>query len=344
MAADLANPVPPPYKDRRGWLIAFGVLEILFAIFCLMLVVLVILVFTLPQFGNLNSSPQQHATQAAGLISAIVVYGSMAAMFLTIGVGSVGCRNWARIAMIVVSGSWLCMGVISTLGIALLFPEVMSRQNGVSPQAAHTAVVVMVVLMGALMVAMPSLLLFFYTRPSVRATCLARKTSQIPPARAAILINKVKPAGVPTPLIVLAVWQGLGVFSVFGFLMVRSTVIFGVVLHGLAAFSVLFSVAALSGYAAWAIYQRQALGWFLAVALTLYRLASIVATFAGRDMLQVFRDMGMREEQIQVFYMFPQMRWIIWISIVSVTTAYLALLVYTWKFFSRATPEAGWAA
>jgi hypothetical protein len=332
MTADHANPTRTTYRDRRGWLIAFGVFEILFAIFCTFIILVVVAVFTLPQFRNSNS--QQNATQAAGLVSAIVVYGSMAAVFLTIGIGSVRCRNWARIAMIVVSGFWLVVGVITTLVIAFLFPEILRQQNGVSAQAAHNMVIVMTGLMGALMVALPSLLLFFYTRPSVRDTCLARKTGKTHTASLPQLTPIVKLPGVPAPIIVLAVWQGLGVFSVLGYFKYHSTFVFGVVLHGLPAFSVLFSLTALSSYAAWAIYRRQAEGWFLALTLALFSLASNVATFAGRDMLQVCREMGMREEQIQVLYTFPQLRWIIWISAVPVTTAYLALLVYTWKFFS----------
>ncbi len=341
MTADLANPVPSPYKDRSGWLIAFGVFEVLIAFFCLMFVLFVILVLTLPQFRTAGSSAQHHVPQAAGLISATIVDGGSAAVFLILGVGSIRCRNWARIAMIVVSGFWLVVGALTTLVIALLFPSMMRQQSGVSPQAAHVGYIMMMALMGVLMVAMPGLFLFFYTRASVRATCLARKAGAASAAPGPNSTAIVTPTSVPGPIIVLAVWQGLGVFGVLGFFMVRSTLFFGVVIHGLPAFLVLISLSTLSGYAARSIYQRRLVGWSLAVGIALFGMASTVATFAGRDMLQVYREMGFPEEQIQVFYAFPQMRWIIWFSILPVMTAYLALLVYTRKFFSETTRESG---
>jgi hypothetical protein len=87
-------------RARRGWLIGFGVIEILVACFCPLFVVLML---ALPHLGTRNSS-EQVSMPPGTMVFTTVVYGSMAAVFLAIGVGSTRCKNWARIAMLVVSG------------------------------------------------------------------------------------------------------------------------------------------------------------------------------------------------------------------------------------------------
>jgi hypothetical protein len=42
MSPDLPSQLPAPFKNRRGWLIAFGVIEIVIACLCLLLVALMV--------------------------------------------------------------------------------------------------------------------------------------------------------------------------------------------------------------------------------------------------------------------------------------------------------------
>lgn len=351
MATDLANSAPLPYKDRRRWLMAFGVFEILIAIICLMFVLLIILAFTLPQFKTASSSPQNQAPQAAAVILGAIVYGGMAAGFLVLGVGSIRCRNWARIGMIVVSGFWLGTGVLTTLVIALVVPAIMRQQAGSNGEASHVVFLVMMVFTVCFMILMPAVLLIFYSRKSVRATCLSQTADRVPP------VASIEPriaeararAKVPVPVIILAVWQGFGVFAPFSLLILRSTFLFGIFLHGTAAILYLSAYAGFCGFASWSIFRQKLIGWETALFVTLFGMASFVTTFAGCDLLQIYRQMGIPEEQLQIFYQFPQMTLITWIMSLLGFTGYFAFLVYTRKFFLVQTgpergPESQWPA
>ncbi len=321
------GPRPVLYKDRRGWLIAFGVVEILIACFSLLLVILVL---SLPHWAPRNS-PAQASRSPGTMIFAAVLYGGMAAVLLAIGVGSIRCKNWARIAMLVVSGLWLGTGVLSTLCILLLAPGIMHQQGGISPEARHIVLVVMTATMGFFMVVMPTVFLVFYSRKSVKATCLSRGVGQVL-GRTTMELSASK---VPVPVIFLATWEGLGVFAVLAFLVVRVTVVFGVVLHGPVAFLVLLVHSALGGYAAWLIYRRKLLGWAIALFKTVFWTASAVTTFAGHDVLQLYREMGVSEQQMQAVQQFPQTQRMISLMILAVMTALLVFILYTKKFFSE---------
>lgn len=328
MTSEPFGPRPVPYKNRRGWLIGFGVVEILIACFSLLFVLLVL---SLPHLGTRNLSGRASISPTAMVFNA-VFYGVMAGVFLAIGVGSIRCKNWARIAMLAVSGLWLGIGVLSTLSILLLAPSIMQQQGGISPQARHIVLVVMTAMIGFFMVVMPTVFLVFYSRKSVKATCLSLAAGQVPgPTTMELPASKV-----PVPVIILAIWQGLGIFTVFTFLLVRATVVFGVVLHGPAAFLVLLAFSALSGYAAWLIYQRKLVGWAIALFNAVFWTASTIATFVGHDLLRIYREMGLSEQQLQPLRQFPQMQTMIWLMIVPVMTALLVFILYTKKFFSQA--------
>src|SRR5208337_1108053 len=129
-------------------------------------------------------------------------YGLLAAVFFTSGIGSIRCKNWARILMLVVSGLWLAFGLIGTLVMALIVPTVMQQQPGKHhPGLEHAAIAVMIAFSTVIMVLLPAIFLFFYSRKSVRATCLAQQGTQaVTPAAGGI------PApGLPVPLVILGV-------------------------------------------------------------------------------------------------------------------------------------------
>lgn len=346
MTADLANPAPLPYKNRRGWLIAFGVFEIAIAFISLMMVLLLILVFTLPQFRTASSSPQNQAPQAAAVIPGVIVYGGMAAVFLILGVGSIRCRNWARIGMIVVSGFWLGTGALTTLVIALMLPAIIRQQGAQNPDVGRVVFLVMMVFMVLFMILTPAIFLIFYRRKSVKATCLAQAAGPAPPAisiEADSAGGKPK-ATAPVPVIILAIWQGFGVFAPVTLLMVKSTIFFGIFLHGPPAILYLSIYSFLCGFASWSIFRQKLMGWEICLFVALFGMASFVTTFAGRDPLQIYREMGLAEEQLRIFNEFPQMTWITLIMGLLSFTGYFAFLVYTRKFFSaQPRPRSGLA-
>jgi len=258
-------------------------------------------------------------------------YGLMAAVFITAGIGSIRCKNWARIMMLVVSGLWLGFGLLGTLMMAFIFPVIMRQQPvHVAPGIQDAIVVGTITFMAVLMVLLPAIFLFFYSRKSVRATCLAQKRAQ-----GATPGGEVTPApGVPVPLVILGVWQGLGALSVFAIMFMRVTMVFGFILHGAAAILVLLTQSVLSGYAAFAIFRQKLIGWKIALFFAGYGTISMLATYVRRpDMLQLYKEMGFNDQSLRIYDQFPQFLSVFWVGMIVGMTVFLVLVLYTRKFF-----------
>jgi MFS family permease len=314
------------YPDRRGWLIAFGVVDILIAVFSLLvLVVQVFAVLTL----NTDSLPQGSLSPTAALAIGAAFYGVVAALFLTAGVGSIRCENWARITMLVVSGLWLGFGILGTLIVSLMLPTILRQQAGIPLEGRHLVVTMIFGIMGFFMIVMPAVFLIFYSRKSVKATCL-RAEPVLAPAGTA-----VPQAKTPVAVVVLAVWQGLGALAVLAYPIVRAAVVFGLVLRGPLALGLLLAQSVLSGYASWSIYRRRFAGWAIALFTTVFWTASWVTAMVRRDMLQLYREMGFSEQQMRVYQQFPQMLTITWGASLVAFVGLLGFLLYCKKYFSR---------
>jgi hypothetical protein len=299
----------------------------------LLMIVLSAFVFFGPAAARMPSSAMPAGPISRPALMALVSlqYGLLAAVFVTAGIGSIRCKNWARILMLVVSGFWLACGLLGTLMMAFIFPAIMRQQAGnVPPGIQHAMMVGMIAFMAVLMVLLPAIFLFFYSRKSVRATCLAQKGAQAATAAA----GGTPVPGLPVPLWILGVWQALGAFSLFAFLFVHVTFVFGVILHGAAAFLVLLTYSVLSGYAAWAIFRQKLIGWEVALFNATFWTISMVVTYARRpDMLQLYREMGFNDQTLRIYEEFPELLSVVWVGVILGMTALLVFLLYTRKFF-----------
>src|SRR3954465_10181852 len=112
---------PLPYKDRRGWLIAFGIVQILIACFFLFMAGLT--TFAVSAMPKTNPTPPAALLYRVGLL-----YVGIAALFLTTGIGSIRAKNWARITILVLSWFWVVTGVFSVLFMALIIPTILRQQ------------------------------------------------------------------------------------------------------------------------------------------------------------------------------------------------------------------------
>ena len=328
MDSSLPAAVPVLYKSRRGWLIAFGVIEILIG--CAFVLMIVVSAFAF--LGPVAAKMPPNAFSPRVLMALVgFQYGLMATVFFTGGIGSIRCKNWARIFILVVSGLWLGFGLLTTVIMAFMFPIIMRQQPGNIPPGLGRAIVVgMIAVMTALMVLLPAIFLFFYSRKSVRATCLAPKGAQ-----AGTPASEGRPVpGFPVPLAILGVWQALGAFSIFAIMFMRVTFLFGVVLHGAAAVLVLLTYSVLSGYSAWAIFRQRLIGWQIALFFVGFGTINLLVTYLRQpDMLQLYREMGFNDQSLHIYEQFPQFLPFIWVGTIVGMTAFLVFLLYTRKFF-----------
>jgi hypothetical protein len=328
MDSTLPVAVPSPYKSRRGWLIAFGIIEILIGCGFLGMIVFSAFAFLGPAADKMASGAMSPRALMAFMS---LEYGLLAAVFFAGGIGSIQCKNWARILMLVVSGLWLGVGLIVTLFLAFVIPTIMRQHSGkIPPGTQHAAMVVIFTVMAVLTVLLPAIFLFFYSRQSVKATCLAQNAAQVATAGA----GGIAAPGLPVPLAILGVWQALGAISVFAFMFLRVNVLFGVVVHGAAAVLFLLPLSVLGGYAAWAIFQQKLIGWQIALIIGCLGMISTLVTFLRHpDLAQLYREMGSSDQTSRFNEQFPQFLPFIWVGSIVMGTVYLIFVLYTRKYF-----------
>jgi hypothetical protein len=167
-------------------------------------------------------------------------------LFLMLGVGSIKCKNWARIASQIVSGFWLFAGAFVSLFFVFVLPKVIEQQGKLPPEQRRLMFIVLGLFAVVVMMLLPTTLLVFYSLRSVRATCLAIGLGQGP-----TMAGTGQAAGrLPVAVISLALLECLGVLAVFSVLVVRAAVVFGIVVRGPSAMLLMTAHAILSGIAA----------------------------------------------------------------------------------------------
>jgi len=330
MSPVLPAPSPAPLKSRRGWLIAFGVIEILIACFCLLLVALMAVAVLTLSHGNQPAGAPELPTAPA--IMVVVVYGGLGALFLALGVGSIKCKNWARIGTQIVSGFWLFTGLLSSLFLVFVLPSTLERQGKVPPEQQHLMLMVLGLFMVVVMVLLPTMLLVFYSLGSVRATCLASGLGQTSTMAATTNAS----GQLPISVIVLALWECLGVLAVLSLLIVRANVVFGTVVRGPAAMLLITAHAIVSGIAAWLVYRRDYLGWAISLFKTLFWTLSWGVTLLSRSLMDIYQEMGFPEEQLQAMRQLPHFQLITVVFSLAGFALCFIFIAYTKKFFSRA--------
>ena len=119
--------VPPtavPYQNRKGTLVAMGVLLIVGGALCgCMSPAALFSTLAPPPPGT--HAPQMQFTEMLGIASCYLM---MAVACVWLGIGSIQCRRWAR--ALILASSWLCLviGAISVVTCLVVLPPILSRQ------------------------------------------------------------------------------------------------------------------------------------------------------------------------------------------------------------------------
>jgi len=367
LSGSLSLPTPP-YKNRRGWLTAFGIVEILIACFFLFMTATMALLIP-----NMPKPPGQPELPSGIFYVVAMFYLVPAAIFAVGGIGSIRAKNWARIYMIVLSCLWLVFGILGTIVMAIIMPLVFRQQEGIlqqngavgagglPPNFGTIILVVALVFQIVTMVLFPLIFLFFYTRKSVKATCqgLSAPASPSPsagsfpsvataPASALISGASVSaPAakGLPVPIIIAIVCFLFYGLSALAGLWLPITLFFGVILHGAAARLVVIALGAAHLYSAWCFYKLRIQGWWVAISFFVLVMLSGIVTLIKVDLRsfydEVYRQMGMDPQRVSpyaffsfdpnIMHFFMAIGWLVWAAI-------FVFLIYTKRYFPRIAP------
>lgn len=274
----------PRFKDRSIGLIVFGAFQILMGALCAMFIPLVLL----PVVLDLPAGPP---TNARMMIPALGLYAILAIVLVWLGVGSILARRWARALTLVLAWMWLVMGIVASIAISVLMPNLLSaaaQDPQVPPEAMIFIKVMMLGTMGCIYLVIPGVFVVFYQSPHVKATCDFKDP------------NVRWTDKCPLPALALSMMLGFGAVSMVPSLNYGVFPFFGILLKGAPAILVIVGVALLFAYLAWATYKLKMSAWWTTLAVYVGFGVSTVVTFSRISMLEFYREMDMPEEQLAI--------------------------------------------
>jgi hypothetical protein len=251
------------YRDRSFGLVVFGVIEVLMGVFSGLLVPLSLAAWWISRGTGSGMS-------LAATAPMLVVYAAFSAALITIGIGSVRARRWARDLMLSISRIWLLTGVCTLLLTWAVLPGLLRNlgiAEGLPPKFVLITTVVTLAIISFIYVLLPGAFVLFYRSPDVAATCRARDA------------GPQFTDNCPQRVLTLAVVWGLAAVSVlampaYGW----AFPFFGLMLTGGSGAAAWLVVMAICLALAWGSCRLQPWAWRGAVLATLAALVATVLT------------------------------------------------------------------
>ena len=274
--------VTPTHRDRRAGLVFFGILEIIIGGFCLLLIPLLLLAHTVQAKANHASVDYRM------IVPSMVIYFALAVTFVWLGIGSILCRRWARTLILFVAWTWLIVGIFGLAIMAYVLPQVLALQPGLDAGVRMALSIVAGLFAFVLYVALPTVLVIFYRSPHVRATCEAHDP------------GPSWTDSCPFPVLGGALSFALGALSLLLMPLQYRAVfpLFGTLISGPAAILVLVALGLISGWLAWGLFRMKIAAWWASIAMIVVGGVSTTMTLARVDLVELYREMGLPEEQL----------------------------------------------
>lgn len=323
--------IAPTYKDRSTGLTLFGVGQIILGILAALMIPLAMVGILISR--NAPGGP----TSPRHMIPALATYLFVAVVLLSLGVGSIQAKRWARALTLIISWYWLAVGVLVTILLTAVLPvtvrsamaQAQHNMGGAPAAPIPTGVMaviltVIIVMAAFFLVLIPIAFVIFYSRSDVAETCRHRDPVERWTDRA------------PMPVI------GSSVVLAFGaayMLVVGVTTplfpFFGRYLTGVAGTACFVGLAALDTYLAYALYRLQSSGWWLAISTLSVRVVSMVMTYARADLMRAYSRIGFSDAQLRIMNANPMIRShvILWWSLFSMVILF-GYLIWIKRYFN----------
>lgn len=289
-------PAAPEYRDRKTGLLIFGIVQIILGLLAALMVPFVVL------GAFMSRLTPGGAMRPSQFISGVVTYALIAVAFLTLGIGSVQTKRWARALTLVTSWYWLVIGALATVAMTAILPVAMrgalaqAQQSSANPPSADITtgvmavmITLMIVFFTVFLVLLPIAFVVFYRREDVELTCRHRDPVQRWTDR--------------TPLPVLGVSVAFFVGSLYTVLLAVTMPmlpLFGHFLTGIPAAGCLILLAGLDFYLAIALFRLRLSGWWIAVVAAPLRMAAAAFSYSRAGLMQAYAKMGWSEAQLQM--------------------------------------------
>ena len=324
------NAQAPDFKDRKTGLIVFGILQILLGALCALMVPFMIFAMVVSFLVDNTTAPP---TNPIMMIPAILIYALLAAWFITMGIGSLKTRRWARALILVSSWYWLICGICGLTFFLLFLPGIYDNmaETGELPRGFILVMkCITAVFMTIIYVLIPGSLVLFYRSRHVKATCQARD----PQPR---WTDKC-----PLPVLALSM-----LFTVWAVSMLTMGAhgwtfpFFGTILTGISGAAVVLTLIPCLAYLAWSIYRLSINAWWCALLLTIAWALSTAVTFSRVSILDLYEKMNYSEQQLESMRQFMPYDSTMVLMFVLSFAAFFAYLLYTKRFFKPNTPQEG---
>ena len=314
---------PPSYKDRRGGLIAFGIISILMGLGCALLVP----VMVLSQLASAKMTGM--TTPWRFILPGVGLYGGLAVTLIWLGIGSIQCRRWARDLLLILGWGWLLVGLMALLVMGFVMPRIFAHPPAGAAAPPEVIIRVMMitamVIMSVFMVALPGSLVLFYRSRHVRATCEARDP-----------VRRWTDA-CPLPVLGLSLMLGYGALCILMLPLFNGVMpFFGRFISGAPGMAMALALSVVWGWSAWAVYRLQPAAWWTVLGVMTVMAMSTLLTFGRVDIMEMYQVMGYPEEQIKLMRQFDFLKGSsMQLLSVSGFVPVLGFLIWVRKYFDR---------
>ena len=320
-------PAPINFRDRSGGLMACGIIQIILGGLAALGIPFVLL-------GALVSSKAGAAMPAGTYFLSIISYAITAAALITLGVGSIRVRRWARALTLIVSWGWLVVGILMTVLLTAVMPAAFSEgfrraaQANPAANSMPTGIIAavltfVIVLFTVFLVIIPSGFLLFYSRKDVLETFQFRDPSPGWTDRC------------PLPVLAASLMYGYGA----GYYLLTSfsaplVPFFGRYLTGIPGALGCLVLTALGAYLAVSLFRLQLTAWWVAVVVLVVRIISAILTNLHADLLQAYSRMGWGHQTLHEMSNNPMLRGkvMLWWS-VGYMVVFLGYLLWLRRYF-----------
>jgi hypothetical protein len=314
---DAPEVYPPTFKNRRSGLIGCGIVQL--ALGVLLLGMCALMVFGMSMAARSGQPPMP----AGLLVYTSLFYLGLAALFGTLGIGSMMARRWSRPLILVLSWGWLVFGVLGSVAMVFVVPRMF---DSLPPQQAAAKPIMtgcVVVFFALFFVLVPLLFVVFYRAPDVKAT-----------------VEQADPTPrwtdrVPLPLLGFVMWIFLGAVSVAASSFMYKTLPFGrTMLPGWQAKAVMWFFALSMLWIAVGSYRRLRAAWWSALAFLAIGIVYGVIFAMYTDYARFGEAMGMPQDPKQVAMMqaiYSSPLFYVWMVVL--WGAYLGFLLYLRRYF-----------
>ena len=316
----------PDFIDRKTRLTVFGILQIVLGGFCGMMVPFMI-------FGIIASTAtggqMPEGSNLKTMIPVCLLYIVVAAWFISMGIGSLKARRWARALILASSWYWLVIGVGGFLLMLMLMPKLFGEMATTDKMPKVMSMIIPCIILGftaVFYIIIPGLLVLFYRGRDVKATCehhdpQTRWTDQCPlPVLGTSLACVLWALCVPM--------MGSSNWTI---------PFFGTVLVGIAGAVTAVALCLILVWAAWGLYRLDAKAWWATLLLIGGWSVSVIITFSTVSTEMYYEKAGMTEQQIETIKQFdmlsmrsPMLLWVVFA---------LVYLFWIRKYFNKSDQQ-----